>query len=377
MNRNDVLSTVESNNSDYINKFPVQVFVRIRPLIKEEVELKHDEMSWVSRPMTHNNQLQTLVSKKALAVKKKGKTKKSFDGFRAILKPSDNNENTFQKTIVPNIKSFFDGNVVCSFAYGHTGSGKSHTMLGYPAKGVPGMYELTAHHIFKELDEINNKLNLKSQGLEIYLEIRFSELYNGKMRDLFSDELVECFIRESEDHTIHIRGPTLKDEKTGQVTVQPLTPKYAKSTKDVISFVNKAKESRNVGSSTKHDESSRSHAFLEFELVTDGIVDARNKLLNAEAELVPHGHARDGEMIFIQGNRFKVDAVKGGYYEDKDWVNPDPDKIVRLEKMVKIYEGKVDDAQAVVNKTVEDMKKIHPCIGGEVVFVDLAGMLNE
>merc|ERR1719250_320065 len=90
-----------------------------------------------------------------------------------------------------------------------------------------------------------------------------------------------------------IRGPTVLDKETGQVKVTPLTPVYVGEGK-LNNFLHRVGESlalRKQGSSAVHDESSRSHVFLEMELVTKRLIEARTALWNAEAEIVPIGKA--------------------------------------------------------------------------------------
>jgi len=249
--------------------------------------------------------------------------------------------------ILPSINKIFDGNTVCSFAYGHTGSGKTHTILGYDEKVSPGMYRLTAQYICTKLDEFNKNIDNKEN--EILLSCRFSELYQGKMRDLFGN-LAECYIREDDGGNINIRGPTLKDEETGEVKVQPLTPIYI-GPNDVNKLINKVTESlkfRKQGSSGTHDESSRSHVFLEMELVTNKLISERINLWNAEGKLVPVGKAIDDMRMAL--------VVK--------------QKLEELQKKFVILENNVEKCEQMIENVMKTSAK---CIGGTIVFIDLAG----
>merc|ERR1711972_278099 len=87
----------------------------------------------------------------------------------------------------------------------------------------------------------------------------------------------------SDDGRIVIRGPTIKDEATGQVREGELN--------QFLERVTASLALRKQGSSATHDESSRSHVFLEMELVTKRLIEARTALWNAEAEIVPIGKA--------------------------------------------------------------------------------------
>ena len=221
-------------------KFPVQVFVRLRPLIKEEIEGKHEEIEYDTKYIKKTKSTSiniTDISKRRnirkSAIPKKNKKKnddtpkklKKFKGFKGIINATDNNLTCFKQVIEPSIDNIFNGFTVCSFAYGHTGSGKTYTILGYDPIESPGMYRLTAKYIFDKLAVINKDIDNEQD--KVLISCRFAELYQGKVRDLFGD-LVECHVRESDDGEIKIRGPTLKNDETGEVKVQPLTPLYAK-----------------------------------------------------------------------------------------------------------------------------------------------------
>eukprot|EP01083_Nonionella_stella_P246770 856311_1 len=233
------------------------------------------------------------------------------------------------------------------------------------------MYRSTAAYICDKLSELKQGIPDKEDQMAI--SCRFAGFYPGKVRDLFGN-LVECHIREDDEGNINIRGPTLKDEKTGQVKVQPLTPCIV-SPGEVDKLIVKVTDSlknRKQGSSGVHDESSRSHVFLEMELVTQKLVTARTTLWNAEAAVVPVGKARDGQLIKIQGSQFAMDPVTKKWGPKPDWKpNPDDEKelqelqdeFVRLDKVVK---RGVKQVQKVMDESAD-------CIGGTVVFVDLAG----
>ena len=111
-----------------------------------------------------------------------------------------------KKCPLRSLSEIWSGNVLCTFVYSHTGSGKTHTMLDCGSQ-IPGMYRLTADYIFDQLsltNKENNKVhNNNTKKDEILLEASFSELYRSKMCDLFSPQLVECFIRESNDGIVN------------------------------------------------------------------------------------------------------------------------------------------------------------------------------
>eukprot|EP01084_Bolivina_argentea_P029589 54943_1 len=363
-------------------KFPVRVFVRLRPLIKEEIEQKHEKFEYNTKYIKKTKSTKININditkkQRQSSIKRKNKKNnkipiKKFSGFNSILSETQNNNETFKQCILPSIENIFSGFTICSFAYGHTGSGKTHTILGYDQQKIPGMYTLTVKYVCDKLAEINK--NISNKDDHILLSCRFAELYQGKIRDLFSKNLVECHVREDDKGNINIRGPTIKDEETGQVKVQPLTPFYIKmkNSNELIKKVNKALKFRKQGSSATHDESSRSHVFLEMELVTNKLVEARFNLWNAEGELVPVGKARDDQLILIQSKQFIMDPQTGQYTVNKNYVEPveEKQKLQEIQKEFLILEKNVMKCEERVNEVMRDSDN---CIGGTIVFVDLAG----
>ena len=201
----------------------------MRPLIKEEIEGNHEEIEYDTKYIKKTKSTTiniTDITAKSKPVRrsiipkknKKGKDGsdeakklKKFKGFKGILSATDNNFEAFKQVIEPSIGNVFNGFTVCAFAYGHTGSGKTYTILGYDPVESPGMYRLTAKYVIEKLHEINQ--GITNEEDKMLISCRFAELYQGKMRDLFGN-LVECQVRESDDGVIHIRGPTMKDEET-------------------------------------------------------------------------------------------------------------------------------------------------------------------
>eukprot|EP01083_Nonionella_stella_P002970 8474_1 len=275
---------------------------------------------------------------------------------------------------MPSIDNIFRGYTVCAFAYGHTGSGKTHTILGYDddKRAAPGMYRQTAQYITEQL-RVRGEADEAKSG-ETLIACRFAELYQGKMRDLFGD-LVECHVREDDEGNINIRGPTIKDEETGKVSVQPLTPVYIKQDEadKLIGEVKKALTYRNTGSSTLHDESSRSHCFLEMELVTNALVESRDKLLIAEENIVPVGKARDEMAMEIGKKQWIRDETTGEWGVNPNWKldKEDSEKFDKLQAETVRLQGIIDQCKEDARNEINENKD--KGIGGTVVFVDLAG----
>ena len=113
--------------------------------------------------------------------------------------------------------------------------------------------------------------------------------------------------------------------------------------------------SRNVGKSTLHDKSSRSHAFLEFELVSPELSDIRAQFPIADAELTIAKIKRDD--VYLE----RVPITSSNISTARREVTQN-----------------VKKAERRLNKIRKDIIKmennsVKPYIGGKFIFVDLAG----
>lgn len=105
--------------------------MRWRPLNPSEAETGEIQREYGQ----HHSNPQSCVSitsplqAKALSTREKSwKSGFSFDG---IIECNDNNHLVFNRVVAPIIPEVLEGKPCNFFAYGHSGSGKSHTMIGY------------------------------------------------------------------------------------------------------------------------------------------------------------------------------------------------------------------------------------------------------
>ena len=198
--------------------------------------------------------------------------------------------------------------------------------LGYGDEH-PGMFQLYARALFKHLKEYTSN---ESKENETLVEVRFTELYDNKLRDLLSPTKTECFIRETRDGEVHIRSTPVKSEKDGKQRQFPITAIHCKDEESLMNVVREGVKSRNVGISTLHDKSSRSHAFLEYEIVNRELMQERRNLIEIEADILNYKL------------KLKDDKAK-----------------------------KCEEKQAKIEAKVAKMMKENKILGGTMVFVDL------
>ena len=131
-------------------------------------------------------------------------------------------------------------NTTC-FAYGVTGSGKTHTIFGDLQKTSKekGISELAVELLFSKLQATQQDFHIKLSYLEIY---------NEQVKDLLSDDTIPLMIVEEP-----IKG----------ITVTGLTEYVIDSPKFFMQLVLKGNQRRTVGETAMNQFSSRSHAMLQ------------------------------------------------------------------------------------------------------------------
>jgi len=335
--------------------------VRIRPLVGQEVEDGHQSVEYgvkrlksnrfklsIKAPQTaedkadecendsyasNSPKVSKRIPKRFQRMRKRQQQPDMFKGFKRVLLPTDDNAATYSACVAPLVDDMLRGSAVCAFAYGHTGSGKTHTIFGYGEQ--EGMYHLFARDLCQRVKAYNAQR--AADAPEAMIEVRFLELYQQRMRDLLSAERTECFLREGSKGDVQLRGQTEtqsehKIDGRARVVVRDITRAHVSELADIHECIAEGMQSRNVGRSTLHDKSSRSHAFLEFEIVSQPLIDARKAIPEVDADVVQLESA--GHMVRAKPHIAKLKALE---------------------------------------KAVKGMLAAQDPIGGSFVFVDLAG----
>ncbi|XP_041092342.1 kinesin-like protein KIF24 isoform X2 [Polyodon spathula] len=161
--------------------------------------------------------------------------------FDAVFDDACSNQDVYMKTAYPLIQHVFSGGKATCFAYGQTGAGKTHTMIG--TRQNPGLYALAAKDIFQQLEALEPSCNL-------HVYISFFEIYCGQLYDLL-DGKKRLFAREDGKHVVQIVG--LREERVAGVD----------ALLEVISWGSKE---RSTGASGVNADSSRSHAIIQVQI---------------------------------------------------------------------------------------------------------------
>lgn len=149
--------------------------------------------------------------------------------------------------VSPTVKHLFNGYDVTIFAYGSTGTGKTHTMRGGKSLADRGVIPRLLSSIFRRAKKIE-----KDSQSETTVEILMSyyEIYNDRVFDLFEAP-------EKRNAT----GLALRD-CGGKTVVVGLTERPCGSLKEFEGLYDHANKNRSTGATKLNAHSSRSHAIL-------------------------------------------------------------------------------------------------------------------
>ncbi|VDP08697.1 unnamed protein product, partial [Soboliphyme baturini] len=157
--------------------------------------------------------------------------------FDRIFTPESSNEEVFDNTTKPILDKFLGGFNCSVFAYGSTGSGKTHTMLG--KTGNLGIMQLTVGELF-------DRLNALHEDYICDLNICYFEVYNETVRDLLKPENGVLSIREN-----GLSGVLINNLSFHEVNLM---------TTEVAQLLNFGNQNRTQHPTDANKESSRSHA---------------------------------------------------------------------------------------------------------------------
>ncbi|CAB9502396.1 Kinesin-like protein KIF2A [Seminavis robusta] len=170
----------------------------------------------------------------------------AYDG---VFGEEYNNLQIYNKAVRSLIPVVLEGQHSTVFAFGCTGSGKTHTMMGsnFTGKRIVeeenmGLYYMAAMDVFRSLEEF--EYSHLSVGVSLF------EIYGGKLFDLLNDrKMVKCL----EDHKGCVQFPGLSEHRI-------------EDPGELIELIELGAQSRSTGTTSRNSDSSRSHAVLQLHL---------------------------------------------------------------------------------------------------------------
>ncbi|KAK6503320.1 hypothetical protein TWF481_008343 [Arthrobotrys musiformis] len=293
----------------------------------------------------------------------------SASSFSKVFEADDNNRGVYENVVTQTFPKIMAGKTCNFFAYGHTGSGKTHTIVGYDHEDPQqvGLCLSAARELFQKIEELNGSTESNGNDQKLAVGLRMYEVRKKSAFDLLNGH-TECFVREGPDGKVHVRGET-ETLEDGKVRVKPILVVPCWTFDELRATLEKGLDLRATGNSTVHDKSSRTHAVFELEIVNKALVEARDAAIERHAELVPHGkYATD---VYIEENsKAYIQGPDGKYMMNPDYT-VNQERIDAAEAIKGEYEQRLELAEAKVQEIFTTSR--HPCLGGKFVFVDLAG----
>lgn len=209
----------------------VQVVVRCRPLNNKE---QAGNFQTVVDVYPSRGVIEILNCNEATRENKKMFT------YDAVYDWNSTQQQLYDEVVRPLVYSVLEGFNGCVFAYGQTGTGKTHTMEGikgdFDHKGIiPRAFEQIWAHINR------------TQNMNFLVAVSYLEIYMEELRDLLKP-----------NSTAHLE----LREREGGIVVPNLHSVLCKSVDDMLNVMHMGNKNRTVGFTNMNEHSSRSHAIF-------------------------------------------------------------------------------------------------------------------
>ncbi|KAI5466828.1 P-loop containing nucleoside triphosphate hydrolase protein [Mariannaea sp. PMI_226] len=222
----------------------VRVVARIRPLLEKEL----DKDIIVRADSVESSKPNTIVK----IPNPKNEAEEFSFAFNGVYDQSTTQEQLFTSEVAPYLKSLFQGIDVTIFAYGVTGTGKTHTMRGGLKLADRGVIPRWLSGVFRR----GKKIMKDSKGeTTVQVALSYYEIYNDKVYDL---------LEPPEKRTA--TGLPLRAEANGRTVVVGLSERACEDLKDFEKLYIEANNNRVTAATKLNAHSSRSHAILRVKL---------------------------------------------------------------------------------------------------------------
>ncbi|KAL7932470.1 kinesin domain-containing protein [Trichoderma chlorosporum] len=222
----------------------VRVVARLRPLLAQEL----DKDIIVRTDSVEPEKPPTIVK----IPNPRNESEEFSFTFNGVYGSETTQETLFTSEVAPHIKSLFQGLDVTIFAYGVTGTGKTHTMRGGMKLAERGVIPRLLSGIFRR----GKKIMKDTEGeTTVDVALSYYEIYNDKVYDLMEPP-------EKRTPT----GLPLRAEANGKTVVVGLTERACEDLKDFEKLYIEANNNRVTAATKLNAHSSRSHAILRVKL---------------------------------------------------------------------------------------------------------------
>jgi hypothetical protein len=242
----------------------INVSLRVKPLNPQEAQLD-------------KNHLWNCVSATTLMNKR---TKEVYQ-FDNVFGPEISTQQIFDSHVREVVQAAMEGINQTVFAYGQTSSGKTHTMRG-SRKTCEGLIPLSVAELFENMT--------KDSSRSYEVSVQYLELYNETINDLIEPGNKNLEIRESITAGIYINR--LSDNKVRNV-------------EEVLEFMDRGDEVRNVAATKLNEHSSRSHTVFRINIKSVEVADEGKKCRVSQLNLVDLAGSEGASKTQAEGLRLR------------------------------------------------------------------------
>lgn len=164
----------------------------------------------------------------------------------------------YQDVVGPILEEVMSGYNCTIFAYGQTGTGKTHTMEGDLTSQM-GTYSSEAGIIPRSLYRLFHTLELSKEDYSV--KATFIELYNEELRDLLSLDNTGAGAAEASSQKDSQHGLRMYDDARGKgVVIQGLEEVALKDAAHGLTVLRRGSQKRQIAATNCNEQSSRSHS---------------------------------------------------------------------------------------------------------------------
>ncbi|KAI1339848.1 kinesin-II 95 kDa subunit [Xylariaceae sp. FL0016] len=218
----------------------VRVVARIRPLLEKEL----DKDIIVKAASNDDGRSSNVVK----IPNPKNEAEEFSFAFNSVYDQPTTQEQLFTAEVAPHLKSLFQGLDLTIFAYGVTGTGKTHTMRGGLKLAERGCIPRLLSGVFRRAKKIHKDT---SGETTVTVALSYYEIYNDKVFDL---------LEPPEKRTPS--GLPLRAEANGRTVVAGLSERPCEDLKDFERLYIESNNNRVTAATKLNAHSSRSHAIL-------------------------------------------------------------------------------------------------------------------
>lgn len=162
-------------------------------------------------------------------------------------------DDVFNTTVLPSIAGAFDGINGAVLAYGATGSGKTHTMMGSPSS-TPGVIPQAGVWLY------DRKAELESIGKVVTFKWTYYEVYMEEVIDLAKRQRKPLTVRDNGD--------------SAPCDIKGITTHTCADVDEFLAFIDRCNTNRKSAPTFQNELSSRSHAILSLDVDVKDTRDA-------------------------------------------------------------------------------------------------------